>query len=381
MRYAVIVFFSLFLLIVYICGRQLLESDSVPAGSHINGGDGDLSWGVLPDIAPTAGTGAAGRDGLTVLLNGEESADPAFRPGGSQPAVAVRLTEPGGQVAFVLIDIGDSSDAFLHNLGQWGEQQNLASLPENDRFKKALYVSHVHSYQALFALLENQARKSIESLSGAWEHFGHITVQGPNLDFFCALRLGHDLSGVIRELCDGLTRSMEPGLEPVRFSDGTRSKRAWTLTYPIVVPEQKLPFDPYETIFVFRHAGGYIVYSVCSHPLAPQENHGSQRPFHAVELVRRSIDDGQLPPGPIHTLITGACGMERLVGQIVGDRASSEQLQRTWRDKLERHINPTVTERVYLSHCGLLRRWHQSSLVDVFHGDVQRALPGSFIPF
>lgn len=364
-KYTVITFSALILLAACIYLGHLLWSDP------------------LPDTTPAAKEGIGGADGMTILLDGAESAAPEFHPGGGQPIVAVRVTEPGGDIGLIVIDIGDFSDASQNNLERWHEQQALASPREDAGIKKALYVSHVHSYNALFSpkTSEELHRQATESLSNLWKHFGDVTLQGPNLDFFCARPGETAQSAITRKLCDGLVRSVEPALEPVRYSDGTLSQRAWTLTYPIITAEGRLPFDPYETSFVFSNAGGYIVYSVCSHPLTAEESEGSAYPFHAGAVVRRRIDDGELPPGPIHTLITGACGMEQLIGQIIGGQASIAQVRRAWRDNLEEYLNPMVTERIYVSHCGLLNRSFMMALSEVFHGDVERALPGSFIPF
>jgi hypothetical protein len=135
-------------------------------------------------------------------------------------------------------------------------------------------------------------------------------------------------------------------------------------------------------VFVFASGDGFLVYSVCSHPPTVAGAGVSDGPFHAIDLVQAHIEDGSLPAGPIHTLVTGACGM----GQVVRERGAATPDHAGSSDPLFRSALSTLKartglRRVYLIHCALSSFEHTWPIfMEVFGDDVRRAVPGSAIP-
>ena len=185
-----------------------------------------------------------------------------------------------------------------------------------------------------------------------------------------------------RTLCDTWARAPEIGLSPIRYADGTLSTRAWTLTFPIEPVERaEIPFQPMESVFVFRSGDGYLVYSVCSHPRQPDAGRESHLPFHAIELVQDQIDRQALEPGPIRTLITGTCGMQQALQEDPhGPPPDPAHQQDLLMGQLTALASRTGLRYVYLSHCGLMNQHLWPAFLAVFGTNVQRALPGSCIP-
>lgn len=320
---------------------------------------------------------------MTILLDGMECADPAFRGRGDQPAVVVRLTEPRGRTALLLIDAGASPEALKNNLQRWFERQDLPPLAQSDGILKAILLSHVHTYNRVMAPpWAFDWRDTAESFRVAWELFGELPVQGPNLTDLCIDTVRIVGNPVARKLCGVRMRVTESGLAPIRYANGTLSRRAWTLTYPIAPEERaELPFQPYESVFVFRSKAGYLVYSVCSHALQPGQE-PSRRPFHAIELVQEHIDNGDLPPGQIHSLVTGACGMEQMLTEYNdGKPVIIKENPGLLRSRLSALSERTGLQRVYLNHCSRHFEQFWPAFMEVFgDNNIQRALPGSCIP-
>ncbi len=359
--------------------RRAPEDGHEPGRDHRRerpGGPGRYQ-GPAPALAPGAEEACEGVDSLTILMDGAECADPAYHAARSQPAVIVRLTEAPDETALLLIDVGVDSRAMENNLRQWFRGQGLGSLSVH----KAIVFSHAHTFAGLFAPPWRYEEGPVGSLSHAWEIFGDVPVQGPNLADLCDDRvmiMGHP---VARKLCSTF-RTSEPGLAPVRFSDGTLSRRAWTLTYPIA-PEElaEIPFQPAESMFIFRSGDGYSVYSVCSHRRHGGSGDHSSQPIHAVDLVRERIDAGDLPPGPVHTLVTGTCGMRRRLPDRSKDKSlPPEQQQQQLVSELSELAERVGIERVYLNHCGLMNEELWPAFMEVFGEQVRRAVPGSCIP-
>ena len=338
--------------------------------------------GPTPAIAPAAPDGCPGTDSLTILLDGDECADSAFHTGGDQPAVIARLTEPEGDTAIVLIDAGVSHGAIENNLRQWYQRQDLPTPGGQDGILRAFLLSHFHTYFGVKALPWEFESGPADSLGEARDRLGDIPVQGPNIADLCSDPAEVVWNPVARRLCAD-ARVTKPGLAPVRYSDGTLSRRAWTVTYPIASEERaELTFQPYESVFVFRTESGYLVYSVCSHAHQPEQETHPDRPFHAVELVQEHIDAGGLAPGPIHTLITGVCGMNQVIMEGDGGKPPPfEEIQERYRSRISAVAERIGLQRVYLSHCAryFVDKVPQA-FMEVFGERVQRAVPGSCIP-
>ena len=338
---------------------------------------------AAPVVTPGGTERSVGQDGMTLLLDGQECADPGFHVGLDQPAAIVRLTEDGAGTALLLIDVGVSPEALRNNLGRWFAQQGLPPGLPDPALPRAILFSHVHTFGDLMAPLGSFAWMAPgESLREAQELLGVDTVQGPNRAGLCDGDVRVLRNPAARALCDGAMRETEPGLAPVRYTDGTASRRAWTLTYPIAPGERgELAWQPEESVFIFRTGEGYLVYSVCSHALQPGPGPRDQRPLPGIELVQDRIDAEELPPGPIHTLVTGACGMDQMLTEFNGGapmfiKEDPERLAGRLRALSAR----TGLRRVYLHHCARHFEQFWPVFMDVFGAaNVQRALPGSWI--
>ena len=341
------------------------------------------SVGPAPAVVSATTEGCQGDDSLTILLDGAECADPGFVAGGAQPAAMIRVTEPGGGTGVLLIDVGESPDALEVNLRRWIQGQGLATLAQDDDVLKSIMFSHVHTFDRVMTPPWGFGDAEVaESLRLAWEFIGDVSVQGPNLGDLCsdAVKVAGD--PVARKLCEAPLREIERGLTPVRYANGVASRRAWTLTYPIAPQERKdLSFQPLESVFVFRSMGGYLVYSVCSHAHQPGQETHSHRPFHAIELVQQYIETGDLRSGPIHSLVTGACGMEQMLTEYnKGQPVFISENPGLLTDRLAAMAKRTGLKNVYLSHCAQHFQQFWPMFIEVFGDRVGRALPGSCIP-
>ncbi len=337
-----------------------------------------------PSFAPGGEAGCPDGDGLTILLDGPECVDPAYEAGKGQPAAAVRLTEPDGSVSLLLIDIGNAPEAFENNLSRWVEGLGPAAPGPDSASRTAILFSHIHTYAPLMAPPWKFIwQASAESLTQALGVFGDLPIHGPNLDDICRDMERTVLNSVARDLCINRARAPKPGLAPIGLSDGTASSRAWVLTYPMDPQERdRILFQPFESIFIFRVGDGYVVYSVCSHLHSRTPGSHDTRPFHAVERVQDLIDDGSLPAGPIHTLITGVCGMVQSLHRM--GRADSQPSPEDLRVRLNTRVSELLTRvklrHLYLSHCGLefVELW--PTFQELFGDEVELAVPGTCIP-
>jgi hypothetical protein len=385
MKQRLSILFVLFLLLTAFvtCTRSGESEHGDPAG-HVN---------VLafprhddentPKLAPAADRPCLSSDSLTILLDGMQCADPAYLPGDNQPSVIVKLTEPDGRKGVLLVDFGVSPEALENNLTHWFKQHQVADPKGTDGPRRAILVSHAHTYGALMAPFWSFHQWSVSrSLQIAWSFFGDITVRSPNLELLCKDMLEAGTNPTTVKLCTGLAHETPAGLSPVLYSDGTTSQRAWTYSFPIA-PEERdhLPFQPYEAVFVFRTENGYFVYGTCSHRLQAGNEPPAGKPLHAVELIQREIDEGNLPPGPIHTLVTGLCGMDQTVRELVESTAASPgKTQQLVRSRLTKMASDTGLQRVYLSHCGLMFDQFWPHFTAIFGSNVMRATPGACIP-
>ena len=345
---------------------------AVGAGSWIGCGKPAAS----PEGEATSEIGPLPGESFTVLLDGEPQGDPAMIGGGDQPSVVIALTGADGTLGVIVEDVGGHAPALDHNLGAWVERFGTERVVTA---RHALVISHPHTVGRM--LLPGNKPIPPEASTAAFdvvtERLGTHTIQGPNLDEMCGLARGQptrDASG----FCERPRTVLEPGLAALQWSDGTSSSRVHLLTYPISPPEiDDVPFQPLETLLVVSAPPGYLVYSVCSHrPMDVAA--GETPPFHAVYRVKESMDGGQLPPGPIHTLVTGTCGVVRSFRMAHGeafDPGVFGSLARALRDDLG-------VERLVLSHCGLYPHHRQAiePLREVFADELLLAHPGTAIP-
>ena len=323
-------------------------------------------------VAGPAALSCPGGEGLTILLDGEECADPAYRDSRGQPAAVVRLQEKSDS-ALILIDVGLDPAAFRQNLGVWAAGVPDGKLPA----RRAMVLSHAHTYAPLL-MGGKKGHDPAAALTAAWEVLGNIPVSGPNLADICA-HAGENIAGPAARLCGSLARSLEPGLRPVAYADGTKSNRAWLYTWAISPEERaEVPFQPLETLLIVSSGAGYLVYSICSH--MAQETDGIQE-LHIVERVADLAASGKLPPGPVHTLITGLCGVIRTFEETGGKTASGAFDSQGFVRRLENLQKKTGLQRIYFSHCGL----RMDPIYPLFQRvlgeeNVRIALPGSCIP-
>lgn len=344
------------------------------------------NWGpqddsLTPDYAPKDPPGCAGADSLTILMDGIHCVDDGYIAGGDQPAVAVRLTEPDGRVGHLLLDMGSEPMALEHNLATWFEGHGLTAPLAPTGTLKAIFFSHGHTFGGLLTPPSVFRWRPLECLRTAWRFFGEIRVQGAVLTALCHEMRRVPMNGVALKVCADPVE-VAAGLAPLKYADGTPSQRAWTFTYTFLEPQGDPPFEPLETIFVFRAGAGYVVYSVCSHAQDLGGRGQLPRRLHAVEQIQDEIDAGRLPAGDIHTLVTGSCGMQHSLSIVRGrEEPTPETAAAAWRAGLRVVKARVKLERVYLSHCSLSSFRHVWPVYTEIFGDgVQRAVPGSCIP-
>lgn len=321
-------------------------------------------------LGEPARDGCAPFDSLTVLLDAHTVADEAYRAGGSphgQPSIVLAVTEPDGREEAVVVDLGESVGAAVHNFDQWLAR---AGAPSGRRMPSATVISHLHTLR-MFLPQPPGAKKPLvgpEEFSGALSRLAPGVIRGSNLDAFC--QIATDASAV--ELCERPLVTLAPGLEALVWEDGRASDRVHLLTSPI--DDHNLPFEPTETVLVVAAEPGYLVYSVCSHmPSRTAEDH--LPPFHAVHQVRAAMLDGRLPEGPVHTLVTGGCGLEARAHAIsqVGGVPEHEVYAREFA-RLQTELG---VSRIFLTHCGI----DMASRFRTAFGDHARlAVPGTCIP-
>ncbi len=316
----------------------------------------------------------ASADHLVVLGDGEQPAAAAFEGSSGQPALAIAVREPDGRRGVLLVDLGNDRRVLRHNIDQW-----RATLGEEPPAHAAVVLSHGHPMAGLFSPSPaDRPTESGESFREVFDALGPMAVAAPNLDFFCRQH-GARLDGETRKICGERGRTLQPGLEPLLWSDGERSSRIWTLTWPVLEAEDRhLPFVPLETLIVVSQPPGYFVLSVCSHPPVDLDPTG-KTPWHAVTLVEREIAAGRLPPGPVHTVVTGLCGVAQALdttrqksGSEPGEQALADLWQKLWQR--------TGVQRLFLFHCGLFTGELFPPLDLSLPGQVRTADPGACIP-
>ena len=314
--------------------------------------------------------GCATFDSLTVLLDGHTVADPAYHAGGSphgQPSVVLAVTEPDGREEAVVVDLGESIGTAAHNFGQW-----LGRAPEgaSERLPSATVISHLHTLRMFLPGPEGGkgSRLGPEEFRSALARLALGEVRGSNLDAFCEIAAETPAA----PLCERPLVTLEPGLEPLVWRDGTASDRVHLLTSPI--DDHGLPFVPTETAIVVSTETGYLVYSVCSHMPARTHEHRTP-PFHVVQQLVDAMRAGSLPEGPIHTLVTGGCGMEARAGAIARDHG--ESVHDVYGREIQRLQRELGVRRVVLTHCGIDLSHHYRV---AFGDDLTLAVPGSCVP-
>jgi len=301
-------------------------------------------------------------------MDGEKAADGRYRPGGGQPAAVLAIQEQGGG-GMVLLDLGDDQAIFQHNLLAWLEHRGMdpGAFP-----RRALVISHGHTIAPRGAPPHFQWH---DGFTAAWKKLGPLRVMGPNLaDLAREDRINPAWSAAEKRF--GAPRSLKPGLEPLQWADGTRSRRVFLLTYPFSPPESGVPFQPLETMVVVAARPGYLVYSVCSHMALDAGRHP---PLHAAELVRKYMDQGRLKPGPVHTLVTGTCGMSRSFDHR-SESAEAAFDRTTFQQQLTTLKQDLGLRRVYFIHCahGGLPEMHQA-FQNLFKAAARHAFPGTRI--
>ena len=309
--------------------------------------------------------------GITVLMDGETCTDPSFHPSHGQPAVILTLQEKDGSAA-ILVDLGTDPRALDNNLTAWLAGRPDGKLPGH----RALVLSHAHSYAPLVTG-SGKSGGPAEALLLVWRVLGDLPATGPNIADVCSH--ARETTGPAARLCGSRARSLEPGLAPVTYADGTESERVWLFTYAISPEERaEVPFQPLESVLVIRSGEGYLVYSVCSH-MASKE-HGVQE-LHIAERVAALTASGALPPGPVHTLVTGLCGVIRTFEETGGKNRNGAFDSDEFVRRLKKFKEATGLERIYFSHCGLKMDPVYPLFQQVLGADnVHLALPGSCIP-
>ena len=331
-------------------------------------------------LADAAGEGCAAHESLTILLDGERVVDPLYLSEGGQPAVVVGLTEGDGVSGVLVEDLGDYAPAMNHNLEAW---LNRWRIEEATYPRRALVISHPHTVGRMIlpGKFPQRQEEGPAVIDETLRRLGKASLTSASLDDMCDLAR-RDSEWPVAPACDHPHHALEPGLEPLVWGDGSVSGRVFLYTYAISPVEvDEVPFQPLETVLIVSAPPGYLVYSVCSHlPLDHSED--SPAPFHVVYRIKALMDAGELEPGPIHTLVTGTCGVIRsfektggFTGQGIFDGEAFAARAAQMRDDMG-------LQRLFLSHCGLYRTSQHSLRLfhSVFGDGVRRAYPGACIP-
>jgi len=337
--------------------------------------DPPLPFGEIALTGPADADCPAGEN-LTILLDGDRVVDTRFTTGGDQPSAVLAVTEGDGTLGVVVEDAGAHAPSFERNLDTWLDRLGSDRLAAAHR---AVLVSHPHTIGRML-LPANKVPKPVESprvFQSLFQRLGAVGIQGPNLGAICR-SARRDTTWDVSSFCDRELHSLEPGLTPLRWEDASASGRVRLLTYAIAPPEvDEIPFQPMETVLVVGTDSGYLVYTLCSH--MPRH---VDPPFHAAYLVREAIDDGQLAAGPIHTVVTGTCGVIRAFHHSGGvdsegrfDRAGFARRAAAMKADLG-------VARLFITHCGLYgtNREALAPFHEAFGDAVELAYPGACIP-
>ncbi len=310
-----------------------------------------------PPSAPEADAAAdpsrrAPSDGITILADGNGTADPRFEAVDGNPAALVVVTEPDGRRGVLLFGLGDPGSAGLIKNLRPALADRGVELSKTRR--AAVVFSHFH-FNIFPPASAGSRPPPLDHLPAPLKALPAVAIQGPNLASLCKLNRP---SGHLMGACARKPRDTTPGVAPLQWSDGP-SKRIHLLTYPFSPPLEEergsgISLTPMETVLVIATPPtGYLVFSYCSHM---QDAPGGAAPvFHAASLVQQAMAAGKLPPGPIHTLLTGTCDVSRTLGARKAaaggragavDRAAVQEAVRQLRAELK-------IQRLFLVHCGL----------------------------
>lgn len=331
-------------------------------------------------LAAAAGAGCAAHESLTILLDGEQVVDAAYHNDGGQPSVVVGLTEADGISGVLVEDLGDYAPAMNHNLDAWLERWHIE---EATHPRRALVISHPHTVGRM--ILPGKFPRQVEEgpavIDETLKRLGKASLTSANFDDLCALA-SQEPDSPVAPACNHPHHALEPGLAPLVWGDGTESGRVFLYTYAISPVEvDEVPFQPLETVLIVAAPPGYLVYSVCSHlPMGHTED--DPAPFHVAYRIKALMDAGELEPGPIHTLVTGSCGVVRTFDKSGGFTAQGTHDLEGFTDRATKLREDLGVQRLFLSHCGLYRSFQYT--LRPFHaafGDrVQLAYPGACIP-
>ena len=363
---------------------ETLEAPPVPATGTLEPPTEEASPPPLPSeeiaLAGPADANCPADESLTILLDGDRVVDSRFATGGDQPSAVLAITEADGTLGILVEDAGTHAPSLERNLDTWLDRLGRERLAGAHR---AVLVSHAHTVGRML-LPANKVPKPVESprvYDALFQRFGTIGIQGPNLAQICQTAR-RDTTWDVSAFCDRELTTLEPGVSALRWEDASASSRVHVLTYAIAPPEvDEIPFQPLESVLVVSARSGYLVYSLCSH-IPEAARHGSEPPFHAAYLVREAMDQGLLAREPIHTIVTGTCGVNRTFHHHGGDGGearfdSAEFVRRATAMKTDLGV-----ERLYLTHCGLYRTNREAlqPFHEVFGDAVEMAYPGACIP-
>ncbi len=371
------------------CGGQALDQDAAKVAlveaQATQRQDSRHDLPVLPldthvPLAEIAGEGCAAHESLTILLDGERVLDPLYQSQGGQPAVVLGLTEADGVSGVLVEDLGDYAPAMNHNLEAW---LNRWRIEEATYPRRALVVSHPHTVGRMIlpGKIPRRAEEGPAVIDETLRRLGEASLSSANLDDLCAVAR-RDSNWPVAPVCDHPHHALEPGLEPLVWGDGTLSSRVFLYTYAIAPVEvDEVPFAPQETVLVVAAPPGYLVYSVCSHlPLDHSEQ--APAPFHVAYRIKALMDAGELEPGPIHTVITGTCGVMRTFDKTGGITEQGVFDGEGFAARAAKMRDDLGLQRLFLSHCGLNRAFQHSlePLHAAFGDDARLAYPGACIP-
>ena len=331
-------------------------------------------------VAGPADANCPADENLTILLDGDRVVDSRFTTGGDQPSAVLAVTEADGTLGVLVEDAGAHAPSLERNLDTWLERLGAERFAGAHR---AVLVSHAHTIGRML-LPANKVPKPAESprvFDALFQRFETAGIQGPNLAQICQTAR-RDTTWDVSAFCDRELTSLEPGVSALRWEDASASGRVHVLTYAIAPPEvDEIPFQPLESVLVVSTPAGYLVYSLCSH-MPEDARHGEEPPFHAAYLVREAMEQGLLSEQPIHTIVTGTCGVVRTFHHHGGDQGdarfdSAEFVRRASAMKTDLGV-----KRLYLTHCGLYRTNREAlqPFHEVFGDGVEMAYPGTCIP-